>query len=316
MLVDLSKPDAPPRVLGESTHSVLPPVGYPGRVAAFRPNGKAVAFGLTSDQVQILNVETLESDVVSIKDSPSVRSVAFSADGNSLLLAGDDDVYLCALDTAKVKHRTKDDRGRYYWEPRATSFSPNGKLLAIGFIHDIDIVDLTNMKSIPPVPGLEASHEASLEFSPDGHELAVAGDDVVYFCSVKDWSIRTAPSPVGTQIMGLAYLPDGATLAVAGPGGLVLVNVANGQPIGEPLCTTLTISVAVSRDGRFALSGDIDGKATLWDLNSRRPLRVFDVVHYPRGISMWIPIASSAVWLTVALFLYASRRTERNELCD
>jgi WD40 repeat protein len=314
MLVDLNEPNASPRVLEESTQSTAGWVGYPGRVAAFSRDGKVLAYGLWSDRARLLNLQTFESSAAPIMDSMPVRSIAFSADANSLVLSGEDDIYLCALDTGKVQHRTKDDRGRHYSDLRAAKFSPDGRLLALGYAPDIDILDVPTLKSISPVPGLEASRFASLEFSPDGHELAVAGWEAVHFCSIKDWSIRTAPSPVGTQVMGLAYLPDGAAMAVAGPGGLVLMNVANGLPLGGPLCTTPTVSVAISRDGRLALSGDIDGKATLWDLKSRSPLRVFDVVHYPRGVSMWVPIAFLTAWLTVALFLYAKRRTESVEL--
>ena len=316
MLVDLSRPDVPPRLLDGSTPSTVAWVGYPGRVATFSRDGKFLAFGLISDQVRLLNLETSESHVLPIQDEVSVKSTAFSADGNSLVVAGEDDVILCRLDSGSVQRRSKDDRGRYYDENRATSFSPDGKLLAVGGLLDVDVIDLTTVKSIPPLPGLEASRFASLEFSPDGHELAVAGWETVQFCSVKDWSIRTAASPVGASIMGLAYLPDGATMAVAGPGGLALTNVANGLPIGDPLCTTPTVSVAISRDGRFALSGDGDGKATLWDLKSRSPIRVFDVIHYPRGIPLYVPIAFLAAWLTMALFLYAKRRTESLEFCD
>jgi WD40 repeat protein len=116
----------------------------------------------------------------------------------------------------------------------------------------------------------------------------------------------------------VAYSPDGATLASAGSDGtLRLWNVADGQPIGDPLGghDDRVRSVAFSPDGAAVASGSDDGTVQLWDASDGRPRgdpltsldgEVTEVAYSPDGdilafagadgmVRMWDTVAGQAI---------------------
>jgi WD40 repeat protein len=112
------------------------------------------------------------------------------------------------------------------------------------------------------------------------------------------------------MILGLAFSPDGATLAVGGAGGLALLDVATGRPIGEPLSSNVIDSVAISADGRLLVAGDEEGNATLWDLPNRKLLRTFSVIRYPSGVSLFVPIGFLVAWFATVILLRRRRAAD------
>jgi WD40 repeat protein len=311
LLIDLSQPDSAPHVLEDD--SALPETqwfGCPGRSAPFSPDGKVSATGSLSDSLRLWNLETLNSTKAPIRDSVILRTVTFSTDGKTLVAAGDDDIFFCQLDSGVVQHRFADDYRHHFGDLRAIEFSPDGRLLAVGSRGVTDVIDVNTLKSIHQFSEVESSRYASLAFSPDGTTLAISGLENVHLCSAKDWTVRTIPSPIGAMILGLAFSPDSATLSVVGTGGLTLLDVATGRSIGEPLSSNVIDSVAISADGRLLVAGDEEGNATLWDLKNRKTLRMFPVIRYPGGVSLFVPIGFLGAWFAAAMLLRHRRAAD------
>ena len=83
-----------------------------------------------------------------------------------------------------------------------------------------------------------------------------------------------APLHHGTGLEGLAFSPDGRTLATAASNGVWLWDIATHRRLGPPLSGhggAQVLDVAFSHDGRLLASAGADGTARLWDVARRAP---------------------------------------------
>ena len=86
------------------------------------------------------------------------------------------------------------------------------------------------------------------------------------------WSARS--SATRSAVLGVAFSPDGRTVLTGSVDKTArLWDVADGRPIGRPMCHELLInSVAFSPDGRTVLTGSWDRTARLWDAATGDPI--------------------------------------------
>ncbi len=178
------------------------------------------------------------------------------------------------------------------------AFSPDGKYLVAGFgrkwqfkssssPNPLTVWDVATRRLIRRLNG-HTGYCVSLDFSRDGKLLASgSGDGTAIIWSTETWNrARTLrnPDPPGqisqgrSQVAGVAFSPDGKTLAVASIGGTVqLWDVATGE-LRESLKghSSAVTAVAFSPDGRTLASGSVDQTVRLWNVATRRPLMQLD----------------------------------------
>jgi len=141
-----------------------------------------------------------------------------------------------------------------------------------------------------PFPALSSP---LLAFTPDGRTLVavgIAGQLVAWDVPSRSEKFRVKG---GAGIHDIATVPGRQSFLTAGP-DVVVWSANDGTREGElPLpAGTQAMSVAVSPDGRIALVGLSDGSIAVFDMASRRPLRVltgharpvYDIAFAPDGL--------------------------------
>ena len=113
----------------------------------------------------------------------------------------------------------------------------------------------------------------AIAWSPGGDSLAVSAGENVYLLSIPDL-LEKAELQLGVWAPGLAYAPDGNSLAAADRNGLLRTwDTARGEVILSLQAHQKSASaVAYSPDGRLLASAGYDALARLWDANDGRPL--------------------------------------------
>jgi len=107
----------------------------------------------------------------------------------------------------------------------------------------------------------------SVAFSPDGSEIAVAGDNGVITRRSLDLVVRAELRGHTGRVWSLVYSPDGATLASGGEDSSVkLWNLTTGLSRDLRGHLQRVYSVAFSPDGKQLVSGSDDRHVWLWDV--------------------------------------------------
>jgi WD40 repeat protein len=151
------------------------------------------------------------------------------------------------------------------------SFSPNGKLLAIGDTNgEIRLWQVQNAKQILSLRGHE-SWVWSVSFSPDGQTLASSSQD----CTAKLWDVRTGQclrtlSGGDYVIRSVELSPDGQTLASGhGDATVRLWDVSTGACLKTLQGHDRGVwSVGFSPNGQMLASGSDDRTVKLWDVST------------------------------------------------
>jgi WD40 repeat protein len=172
------------------------------------------------------------------------------------------------------------------------SFSPDGKLVAIGVFPEIR---LYNAVSGEFVRGIEHRHAAeSLDFSPDG--TLIGGGQTSYGARISQVSdgeeVRTLGSGFGSVV---AFSPDGETVVTGNRQGIVWKwRIADGEMLTEYERTDDKTgvdiwikSLAFSPDGSILATGFIDGMIILRDYPSGDIRHVLELpTNYERAKSI------------------------------
>jgi WD40 repeat protein/serine/threonine protein kinase len=252
----------------------------------------------------------IEPIVLGDLENKEINSVAFSPDGKHLAAAcGNRTVKVWDLQTSQVvilHGHTKE-----VW---SVAFSPTDgrRLASAGADKKVPVWDLTTQREVfPALPGQEGRREGtaySVAFSPDGRQLAAAGEGGIVW--VRDAQsgelVRELPGH-DLKASAVAFSPDGRFLATGSWFGSVwLWDAHTGQCLHE-LCRKIhPIAVlAFSPDSRSLAVGYYDSFIQVWDTTTGKDLallpppalRIRGLAFTPDGRQLAMACADSTVRL-------------------
>jgi WD40 repeat protein/serine/threonine protein kinase len=173
-------------------------------------------------------------------------------------------------------------------EPHPAAFSPDQRLIAVGFIGGARIFEVASRRELVALP--HPGEVYGVGFTPDGKELLTAGRDALRVYPIGDTRPRLELSDPRTpgRFYAVAISPDGEQLAAShADGSLRLFARRSGALQRRWAAHRDRISgLAYSPDGRRLASSGKDARVAIWDPASGRELRTL------RAHSEWVNYVS------------------------
>jgi WD40 repeat protein len=241
------------------------------RCMALSRDGKLLAAGLVDGNAFVWDSKT-GKEVASWLADPRkecLASLAFSPDGKAIATASGSTIRIWQASTGKRLNSPDEDEGGV----ASLVFSPDGRRLAVGSRDQgsVRLYATTKWERLWRNTGLVAMPVA-LGFSPDGKALAV-GDD-----SARLWEAETGKElrhwAVKGAWQGVAFSPDGQSLAVATLDGLALCDPVSGRERARLKNEQGGFSgLAFAPNGGLVASRGRESAVCLWEVPSGKPGR-------------------------------------------
>ena len=272
---------------------------------AFSADGRLVVTSSGASTVRLWDIDN-PADPVCLSTVDAGNFVAVSPDGRLIAAVGKHVQLWDVSDRARptLAARFAEDGGA-----QEVTFSPNGRLLAMGYHDTVILYDVSNprrpvqMTAFPVDPVAVPKHSfMNITFSPDGRTLATSS----HSAALALWTIADPahPTVVATPTVGLlegvetTFSPDGNLLAVVRQDSQVQVwNVSDRlRPTISATLDAATIkgsftggvaagtTVAFTADGHTLVTVIGSEKATAWDIaQPGRVLHLTDVIRTGAG---------------------------------
>jgi eukaryotic-like serine/threonine-protein kinase len=199
----------------------------------------------------------------------SFRSCEFSADGQTIALAGQDpSALLIDTGTGAVIQRFPCGSQDAY----CVGLSPDGRWAATGNDQgEVRIFDATT-GDVSATFQAHRSEVRSLAFSPDSTQLASCGNDTsirMWRLGQRGWRVGPRYQVHGNKVAALAFSPDGLSLASGGTESTIqVVALESGEIVRSLHGHTQTINMIRYTDaGRTLVTSAREGRVKWWDLS-------------------------------------------------
>ena len=261
-----------------------------GRIEAlkFSPDGKSLAVA-TSVGIWLYDTETYNPRKLITADKAPVSAIAFSAD--SRRLAGGSGNYILSVWDARSGHLLK-TFGLESSHPEVVggpvqvvfvAFSPDRRRL-VSFARYEDTLRIWDVRTGSLLKTFRETSSDTAAFSPDGHILALGGEDWMRHSTINLWDTETGRhlkifSPPG-RISAMVFSPDSQMLAaVAGydDKNLYVWDVHTKARIHKLMGHTGSLNtLAFSSNGRIVAGGSKgDRTLQMWDTHTGNLLKTF-----------------------------------------
>ena len=247
---------------GKLLRELKPPEGDSTTIwsAVFSPDGKQILTSSESNKLLLWDVQT-GTQIRTLPGEIQQSVVAFSPDGRFALFSGaDNTVVVWDLQVGRQSVRLSGHTD----EIRALAFSPDGKSVLTGSTDKTARVwDMETGKQQLEVSDPSAGLLA-VGASPDGKYLATSGSALIFW----DMATGNQVHVFGGAAQSIAFTPDSKyLLANTGLAGGQVWDLSTWKVVRNLTGHTLAVNiVALSADGRWALTGSWDGTARLWDM--------------------------------------------------
>lgn len=258
-------------------------------IFAFAPDGRTLASCGRSAEVQLWDLATGKERRSLRPDGRAVACLAFSPDGK-LLATGSSEGIIRLWDPISGQEKSPPAG---LAGGAAAAFLDDGQALALQATTGLVIHDLVSPHLGAPAWG--AKERRRLDglhglLSPDGKTATVGGS----YRGLVVWDVarKTELHNLGDrgEISGLAYSPDGKTLAVSGWKGIELFEIANGKPVRRlEGHKARAQSLTFSADGQTLVSAAADGSWVAWNATTGEEVRKVPAPGTDRDYSSYGP---------------------------
>ena len=234
---------------------------------AFSPDGSKLVTASEDRTAVLWDVATGEPIGRPMEHRNWVRLAAFSPDGTRVVTASHDNTTrFWDAETAEpivepMRHSSEVDYAEFSRDGRSLVSTAGSSVCNEVWVWNA----LARRAQGTPLSAGE--NVLAAVFSPDGRQIAAAGQDGrVRVWRRNDNFDEAVEMRVGRPAQHLAFSPDGRWIVVAEDGALTLLEIATGKVIRPQEKHAEAISaVTFNADGTRVLTGSLDGTAAVWD---------------------------------------------------